>query len=66
MSSKLLIPILNNHVYTYIGTIIYLSDDVSIETITPEDFGLILSSEKTEQASLINKKTKCIKINNID
>ncbi len=66
MTTKLLIPLLNSSVKTYKGPPLYLSDTVSIETITPEDFTVILSNSKSTYKSLITPKSKCVKVDNID
>ncbi|MFC1961530.1 hypothetical protein ACFLWN_00560 [Chloroflexota bacterium] len=66
MSTKLLIPILNNNVTLFKGPTWYLSPDISIETISAEYFGLIYAFASEEYKSLISAKSKCIIIDNIN
>lgn len=66
MTTKLLLPILNKNTTLFKGPTWYLSADVSIETISAEDFGMILSSTMKEYQDLISSKSKCIQITNVD
>jgi hypothetical protein len=66
MATKLLLPILNRNATLFKGPTWYLSENVSVETISPEDFGLILSSATEEYQALVLAKSKCIRIGQVD
>jgi len=66
MPTKIILPILNHPTITYKGPTWYLSDNISIETIDGEDFGLIFSYKKSEYLSFLKAESKCIRIENID
>lgn len=66
MQTKIIIPILNKYAKFYRIPIWYLSDNVSIETISAEDNGIIQQSIPAPYLALLNKKTKCIRIENVD
>jgi len=67
MPTKILLPILNHPTITYKGpTTWYLSDNITVETITEEDFGLVFSYKNSEYLSFLKGKSKCIRIENID
>lgn len=66
MSTKLLLPILNRKATLFSGPTWYLSKNVSVETISSEDFGIILSSSQPEYKDLIPAKPKCVRIDKVD
>lgn len=66
MSTKLIFPILNKNITTFKGPTWYLSENISIETISNEDNGLIFSAAQTQYQTLLTPKSKCIRIENID
>jgi len=66
MGTKIIIPLLNQSVRTFRGPTWFLSEDISIEPIFPEDYGLILQHAPEEYQSLLLGRSKCIRIENID
>jgi len=66
MSTKLLVPLLNDSVTTFKGPTWFLSEDISIESIAPEDFGIIFSAAPDQYKAILLAKTKCIRIENVD
>ena len=66
MTTKLLLPILNRNVSTFKGPTWYLSEKVSIEAISMEDYGLVHSCTPNEYQPLISSKSKCIRIDSVD
>lgn len=66
MATKLILPILNKNATTFKGPTWYLAESIAVEAISPEDHGVILSNAGAEISSLIGKKSKCIRIQNVD
>ncbi|MFC2167764.1 hypothetical protein ACFLRW_02180 [Acidobacteriota bacterium] len=66
MTTKIIIPILNSSFKAFQVTQWYLSKNVSIGPIFPEDLGLILGKAPEEYQSLSFQRSKCIRFENVD
>lgn len=65
-STRIILPFLNRSVSIYKGPTWYLSDNVAIETINSEDYYLVSNSSSDEYKTLIQTKSKCARIENVD
>lgn len=65
MYTKLVLPILNKSIRTFRGPTWYLTNDLWIKTISPEEYGLLKSSPYLEYHNLVNPRTKCIHLQNV-
>ncbi len=66
METKLIIPILNRRTTLFKAPIWYLSPEVSIKVITPEDYGLIYDYIPEEFKPFVSTKCKCVIIEKVD
>lgn len=66
MTTNLLLPLLNRDINIFEGPTLYLSDKVSIEIISTEDYDIILSYAPDEYKSLFSMKSICIKVEGVD
>jgi len=66
MTTRLIFPILNKNASIFTGPLLYLSDKVSIETMSSEDIGLITTHPSDEYKSLLPKNAKVINIRDVD
>lgn len=66
MSTRLILPILNKNASLFKGPLLYLSDKVSIETMSSEDFGLISRDAHEEYSSLLPRNVKIVNIKDVD
>lgn len=64
MSSRIIIPILNKRASFFKGPTCSIDKDITIQTISPEDLGIIHKSVSEEYTSILPKNFKCITIDN--
>lgn len=66
MPTRLIIPIINKRVTTFKGPTWYLADDVAVESLSSEDYGLSFANAPFEYNALLSPKAKCIRVEGID
>jgi hypothetical protein len=57
---KLIVPILNKSVTTFRGPTWFLTNEVSIESLSAEEFGILRGSPLLEYHNLIKPNSKCV------
>ena len=65
MPSRLLIPLLNRTVTTFRGPTWYLDADISVDSLTQDEQGLVFSDVPEEYRSLIPQRPKAVRVSSV-